>query len=262
VAALWTNRRFPETSGIALLAAAVQEGRGEDALEILRSDTLPEVELVEVPDDVYLPARLLDGVRADVAVSGAALHDAAGRGDAAAALEALDRHRLLCAHRRGPRGVAHWSAVAARWIADERPVIPRADGRYAGEPLLVTTNDYDIGLYNGDTGVVVDDGRGGLEAVFGRGGEPIPVPLVRLGAVRSMHAMTVHRSQGSQFARVTVLLPSLGSPLGTRETLYTAVTRATTYVRVIGSAEALVDAVGRPAARATGLRERLSGSLG
>ena len=113
----------------------------------------------------------LDGVRADVVVSGAALLDAAERGDAAAALEALDRHRLLCAHRRGPRGVQHWSALAARWIADEHPVLPRADGRYAGEPLLVTANDYEIGLYNGDTGVVVDDGNGGLIAAFGRGGD-------------------------------------------------------------------------------------------
>ena len=91
---------------------------------------------------------------------------------------------------------------------------------------MVTANDYEIGLYNGDTGVVVDDGAGGLVAAFGRGGEPILVPLVRLGAVRPLHAMTVHRSQGSQFARITVLLPPAASPLGTRETLYTAVTRA------------------------------------
>jgi exodeoxyribonuclease V alpha subunit len=261
VATLTTNRRFPATSGIALLAAAVQDGRGEDALAVLRSDDTAEVELVEVADGAALPAYQLDGVQADVTISGLALLDAAERGDAAAALEALDRHRLLCAHRRGPRGVAHWSALAARWIADEHPVERRADGRYAGEPLMVTANDYEIGLYNGDTGVVVDDGAGGLVAAFGRGGEPIIVPLVRLGAVRPLHAMTVHRSQGSQFARITVLLPAAGSPLGTRETLYTAVTRATTHVRVIGSAEALVEAVGRPAARATGLRERLSGGL-
>ena len=69
--------------------------------------------------------------------------------------------------------------------------------------------------------------------------------------------MTIHRSQGSQYDRITVLLPVAASPLGTRETLYTAVTRATTHVRVVGSAEALVAAVRNPAARATGLRERL-----
>ena len=125
----------------------------------------------------------------------------------------------------------------------------------------MTANDYEIGLYNGDTGVVVADGDGGLVAAFGRGGEPFRVSLVRLGAVRPLHAMTVHRSQGSQFARITVVLPPAGSPLGTRETLYTAVTRAQEHVRVIGSAAAFVEAVGRPAARATGLRERLSGEL-
>jgi exodeoxyribonuclease V alpha subunit len=262
VATLATNRRFPATSGIALLAAAVQEGRGEDALDILGSGDTSEVELVEVADDAHLAPHQLDGVRSDVVLSGSALLDAAARGDAARALQALDQHRLLCAHRRGPRGAQHWSALAARWIADEHPVVPRADGRYAGEPLLVTANDYEIGLYNGDTGVVVDDGSGGLTAAFGRGGAPIMVPLVRLGAVRSLHAMTVHRGQGSQFARITVLLPAAGSPLGTRETLYTAVTRATSHVRVIGSPEALVEAVSRPAARATGLRERLAGRLG
>jgi exodeoxyribonuclease V alpha subunit len=256
VSVLTTNRRFPAESGIARLATAVQDGRGQDALDVLRSGS-PDVELVEVDDDAYLSAEQLAGVRAEVQECGAALHAAAARGDAAEALDALERHRLLCAHRRGLRGVQHWSALAARWIADVHPVVPRADGRYPGEPLLVTTNDYDIGLYNGDSGVVVNDKQGAMIAAFGRGGEPIIVPLVRLGAVRSLHAMTVHRSQGSQFDRITVLLAPATSPLGTRETLYTAVTRAKKHVRVIGSADAVVAAVGRPAARATGLRARL-----
>jgi exodeoxyribonuclease V alpha subunit len=263
VAALTTNRRFPATSGIDRLAAAVQERRGEDALGVLAAHDAPEVELVAVADDSSptwlsgLTVEQLGDVRDDVVRSGTALHHAAEAGDAPAALAALDAHRLLCAHRRGPRGVTHWSALAERWVADVHPVVPRADGRYAGEPLLVTANDYEIELFNGDTGVVVADGHGGLVAVFGRGGDPIEVPLARLGAVRPLHAMTVHRSQGSQFERITVVLPPAGSPLGTRETLYTAVTRATTHVRVVGSPEALVEAVGRPAARATGLRERL-----
>jgi exodeoxyribonuclease V alpha subunit len=258
VAALTVNRRFPAESGIAALAAAIQDGRGQDALDVLRTSA-GDVEFVEVDDDVRPSAEQLFGVRADVEASGRELLEAASRGDARLALAALEQHRLLCAHRRGPRGVLHWSAVAARWLAEQDPVVPRADDRYAGEPLLVTTNDYDIGLYNGDTGVVVNDGVSGLVAYFGRGGDPIRVPLVRLGAVRSFHAMTVHRSQGSQFDRVTFLLPPTDSPLGTRQTLYTAVTRAKAHVRVIGSADALVAAVERPAARATGLRERLSG---
>ena len=71
-----------------------------------------------------------------------------------------------------------------------------------------------------------------------------------------MHAMSVHRSQGSQFARVTLVLPPADSPLLTRELLYTAITRAKEHVRIVGTAEAVAAAVERPIARASGLRER------
>jgi len=136
-------------------------------------------------------------------------------------------------------------------------VVPRRDGRYAGLPLLVTVNDHDNKLYNGDTGVVVlHDGE--LVAAFDRGDGVVRLPLGRLSDVRPLHAMTVHRSQGSQFDRVTVLLPPARSPLGTRETLYTALTRAASQVHVLGSAAAVEAAVQRPVARATGLRRRLS----
>ncbi len=256
VATLLVNRRFPEQSGIARLASAVQDGRGEDALAVLRME-LPDVELIEVGDEAFVETSHLAAVRADVERAAAAMHGAALHADPRAALAALERHRLLCAHRRGARGVAHWSALVARWLAETQPVAPREDGHHLGEPLLVTTNDYEVGLYNGDTGVVVSDGAGHLTAAFGRGGAPVLIPLVRLGSVTRLHAMTVHRSQGSQFEVVTVVLPPAGSPLGTRQTLYTAVSRATKRVRLIGSVEAVLAAVAQPAARATGLADRL-----
>jgi exodeoxyribonuclease V alpha subunit len=256
VSALSINRRYAADGEIAELAAAVQNGDGPEALAVLRSGRR-SVEFVEVNDDTRPTDLDLAGLRADVQGCARRMRSAAAEGAAGAALAALEEHRLLCAHRRGPRGVQHWSLLAAAWGADVDDAATRTDGRYLGEPLLVTANDYEANLYNGDTGVVVGDGRGGLVGVFGRGGAPIRVSLARLGAVRSLHAMTIHRSQGSQFARISVLLPVASSPLGTRETLYTAVTRAREHVRVIGSAEVLVAAVHRPAARATGLRERL-----
>jgi exodeoxyribonuclease V alpha subunit len=186
---------------------------------------------------------------------------AARSGDVAGALDALDRHRVLCAHRGGPRGVRYWSDAIERWVfADDPLVSPRLDSRYAGQPLLVTSNDYENGLYNGDTGVVVQQGDE-LVAAFRRGGEPVVLPLVRLGDVQPLHAMTVHRAQGSQFGEVTVLLPAANSPLATRQTFYTAITRATTLVQVIGSEDAVLASVNRPAARASGLRDRLAGAL-
>jgi exodeoxyribonuclease V alpha subunit len=156
--------------------------------------------------------------------------------------------------------VRYWTDTAERWLAVDPDVTPRLDGRYAGQPLLVTSNDYETGLYNGDTGVVVRDGDD-LAAAFRRGGQPVTLPLVRLSDVRPLHAMTVHRAQGSQYESVTVLLPLANSPLATRQTLYTAVTRASEQVRVVGSADSVMAAVQRQAARATGLRVRLDGGL-
>ncbi|MDX6365718.1 MAG: exodeoxyribonuclease alpha subunit, partial [Nocardioidaceae bacterium] len=93
-------------------------------------------------------------------------------------------------------------------------------------------------------------------AAFGRGAEPILVNPSRLSAVQTVHAMTVHRAQGSQFDRVSLLLPASTTPLLTRELFYTAVTRAKEHVRVIGSEAAVRRAVGRPIVRASGLRRR------
>jgi exodeoxyribonuclease V alpha subunit len=94
---------------------------------------------------------------------------------------------------------------------------------------------------------------------IGRGTGPLVVPLARLGDVEPVHAMTVHRSQGSQFETVTVLAAPERSPLATREMFYTALTRARSRVRVVGSAQAVAAAVQRPLARASGLAERLRG---
>jgi exodeoxyribonuclease V alpha subunit len=96
-----------------------------------------------------------------------------------------------------------------------------------------------------------------VRAAFARGGAPSLVAPVRLDAVQTMHAMTVHRAQGSQFGCVSVIVPPPESPLLTRELLYTAATRATERVQIFGSEDAVRRAVSRPANRASGLRGRL-----
>ena len=192
-------------------------------------------------------------VRTDVVDAGLALATAARRTDVPAALAALERHRVLCGHRRGPYGVARWSREIERWLAEAVPELAEHGEWYPGRPVLVTANDYDTGLYNGDTGVVVATADGPRVAFPGRA---LLAPS-RLAEVATVHAMTVHRGQGSQFARVTVVLPPAESPLLTRELLYTAVTRARSFVRVVGSEAAVRAAVGRPVSRASGLRHRL-----
>jgi exodeoxyribonuclease V alpha subunit len=236
------------------LARAVRASDGDAAMEVLRRGA---EDVVFVETDLA-PARP-DGIEplaAAVADAGAALRSAAAAGDVAGALTALDRHRLLCAHRHGPFGVSRWSTEAERWLAEAVPGYGEDGEWYLGRPLLVTVNDYDLNLFNGDTGVVVADG-GGVRAAFGRGSAPMLVSPVRLDAVQTTHAMTVHRAQGSQFDVVSFVLPPPDSPLLTRELLYTAVTRASHRVQVFGSEDAVRRAVARPANRASGLRGRL-----
>jgi exodeoxyribonuclease V alpha subunit len=235
---------------IAGFARAVQAGDGDTAVALLRRGAA-DLQFVEA-DSAAAP----DTVRADVVGAGGALATAARSNDVPAALAALERHRVLCAHRRGPYGVTRWSREIERWLAEALPDEPSHDEWYPGRPVLVTANDYDIGLYNGDTGVVVATPDGPRVAFPGR---PEPLAPSRLAEVATVHAMTVHRGQGSQFARVTVVLPPADSPLLTRELLYTAVTRAKEFVRVVGSEAAVRAAVARPVSRASGLRHRLAG---
>jgi len=244
------------------LARAIRESDADAAMAVLRSGApgvgFCELELdpatggVPGADDL---AELAGAVRD----AGRCTREAATAGRVRDALAGLDQHRLLCAHRRGPYGVARWGQEAERWLAEAIPGYAEDGEWYVGRPLLVTANDYEMSLYNGDTGVVVDTPQG-LRAAFARGAEPSLVAPVRLDAVQTVHAMTVHRAQGSQFTKVTFVVPPPDSPLLTRELLYTAVTRATDRVLVLGTEEAVRRAVQRSALRASGLRGRLAGS--
>jgi exodeoxyribonuclease V alpha subunit len=214
-----------------------------------------EVDLESTPTEAS--ARALAGMAAQVREAGIAMLDAARSGDETAALAALDRHRLLCAHQRGPYGVLRWGLEVERWLTESIPGYAEDGEWYVGRPLLVTANDYEMSLYNGDTGVIVQT-PDGVRAAFARGAAAKLYPPVRLDAIQTVHAMTVHRAQGSQFDAVSFVVPPADSPLLSRELLYTAVTRARRQVFLIGSEEAIRRAVLRPANRASGLRHRLA----
>lgn len=254
VAELRTSHRFGHAIGA--VADALRDGEADRVVELLRAGDAA-VTLVD-PDD---PAALED-LRGLLLRHALEVRAAALDGDADRAVRALDAHRLLCAHRDGPWGVQHWNRQVERWLGEAtgQPVgASWGHEWYAGRPLLVTANDYGLDLFNGDTGVVVRDGDD-LRAVVAGVREHRRFATSRLGEVETLHAMTVHKSQGSQAREVTVLLPPEDSPLLTRELFYTAVTRAQERVRVVGSEAAVRAAVATRAQRATGLPRRLAGS--
>ncbi len=253
IVVLRTVHRF--RGAIAELADAIQRGDAGAAVEVLSGDH-DDVQWLKV--DVSGAGRgALHPVRDAVVEAGTRVAEAAAAGRGREALSALGGFRLLCAHRRGPYGVSTWTAQVERWLG-----LAGAAGWYAGRPLLVTENDYGLGLYNGDSGVVVAHGdAGGVRAVFERRGELLELSPQRLASVDTVYAMTVHKAQGSQFDQVAVLLPDPASPILTRELLYTAITRARRRLILVGTEEAVRGAVERPITRASGLRESLWSDL-
>jgi exodeoxyribonuclease V alpha subunit len=171
----------------------------------------------------------------------------------AAALDAFARRRLLCARRTGPFGVSGLNAALEERLARCGLVHRRDDGHFQGRPLLMTRNDYDLELFNGDIGVVWDgqvcfpDDRGGLRQVR----------LDRLDALEPVWAMTIHKSQGSQFDQVDIVLDAddagPGGRLLTRELVYTAVTRAERAARLWADEALLQRALARQSSRRSGL---------
>ncbi len=245
VALLRTSHRFRADSPIGRLARAVNEGDGEEVCALLAAADGEVLRWVEAA------GRML-AVDAAVAWSQALLrHDCA-----ADALELLTRFRVLCAVRYGPHGVVEVNrAVAARLTEDSAPGLPVGHGT----PIMVTANDDELGLFNGDVGLLWADGDGdGLRAWFVRvDGAPHAVPLPLLPAHEPCWAMTVHKSQGSEFDRVALLLPDEPNPLLSRELLYTAITRTRTGLDLCAAEAVLRFAVSRQVRRGSGLAARL-----
>ncbi|MDX6706127.1 MAG: exodeoxyribonuclease alpha subunit [Solirubrobacteraceae bacterium] len=248
-------------AGIARLAEAIRRGDADTVLEVL-ADAPDGV--TWIPVDIAEPSaqEALAPVRDRATAAARTVTEAARAGKAKEAIEALGSFRLLCAHRRGPEGVATWTARIEGWLAAELDDFVADRRWYAGRPVLVTENDYELRLYNGDTGVVVQTGADRVLAAFERRGEILEFSPSRLGAVDTVHAMTIHKSQGSQFQTAAVLLPAPTSRILTRELLYTAATRARELLILAASEETIRAAVARPVARASGLRWRLWGDAG
>jgi len=236
------------------LAQAIRDGDSDAALGVLQGAD-PAVRMVVLDDAGHVSATDLARTRGLAVEAGASMVAAARDGDVDGALAALSRHRILCAHRTGPYGASAWGRQVGQWLGQAIQGYGLGGEWYIGRPLLVTRNDPDIGVANGDAGVIVDTPQG-PRAVFGTI-PPLQLAPAQLEDVSTLHAMTVHKAQGSQFDAVTIVLPMLPSPLLTRELLYTAVTRASEQVTLIAHPDAVRQAITTRALRASGLRSRL-----
>jgi exodeoxyribonuclease V alpha subunit len=247
------NFRFAPGSGLAELAALVQRGDAEDTLAWLSAAGEGGVRWFA---DASAPA-VADHAFAGYAPLLAALRSGAGIAECSAAFA---RFRVLCAVRDGPRGV---DAVNAEVTRRFREALGAQGGDerspwYSGRPVLVLRNDPVLKLFNGDIGIALPDASGALSVYFAQadGGFRAVAPL-RLPVHETAFAMTVHKSQGSEFDRVLVLLPAQKSRVLTRELTYTAITRARDSVSLFAGAPVLGGAIANSTRRHSGLLARL-----
>jgi exodeoxyribonuclease V alpha subunit len=291
IAMLRSSHRFDVTSGIGRLATAVNAGNAAAVNALLHAPS----------DDITWTA---SGIRAasiipqfiDGRVEALGRHgprgfrfyleqlrqqrpssdadEAAYRRWAHDVLEAFNGFQMLCAVRHGPAGVEQLNQTVATALLAEG-LIDSDRGWYEGRPVMMTRNDYSLGLMNGDVGITLrmrgPDGELRLYVAFPvtRGTSPVMpqtgealvrcVLPSRLGDVETVYAMTVHKSQGSEFEHTALVLPDDAPAVLTRELLYTGITRARRWLTLVGTQAAIEHALAQRTRRYSGLAERLAG---
>lgn len=250
---LTKSYRFDERSAIGRLASAIRDGNVELVLALLEQGG-------EVSWCSEAPGPELSEDLAERVVTGfLPLFEARNAADA---LLELNRFRVLCAHRRGWAGVEHLNECVRATLARAGLIVARGEF-YRGRPVLVTRNDYAVGLFNGDVGLTWEEDAGNLVIHFEVAGADAEarttrqISPARLPPHESAFVLSIHKSQGSEHDEVAVVLPEAESPLLSRELLYTAVTRARKRVRIYATREAIERSVRRRVARASGLADAL-----
>ncbi|WP_139559128.1 exodeoxyribonuclease V subunit alpha [Methylotetracoccus oryzae] len=262
---LWFSRnyRFHAESGIGRLAGYVNRGDWDATrvwLERGDDESVRWLDRRDAAADGAMVAGLLDGYRTFL--------DALqmNSNDPAAALDAFGRFRVLCATRSSARGVAALNrALAAEF---RRRLAHRFDTRahadwFPGRPVLILRNDYALRLFNGDIGIALADAAGALRVHFpDSAGAYRAIPPLRLPEHETAFAMTVHKSQGSEFEAVALVLPGRPLPVVTRELLYTGITRARQRVDLLAGATVLAAGIATATRRHSGLIARLNEEAG
>ena len=256
---LLTSYRFDAERGIGLLARAINEGDDDLVIELLQASADETLVWLDSSE------RTIDwrGIMANkvdqqlTALAGLTERCIDTSDDCRELFDTLGRFQILCAHADGLRGVTGVTDEIEQRLA---PFPSRRETRwYAGKPLMVLENDYQNRLFNGDFGVCVDAGGERWRVLFAdaeEGGRRL-LPIGRLPAHESAWAITVHKSQGSEFDEVLLIMPESPSPVTTRELLYTAVTRARRRITIVGNEAVLRHAVRRQVVRHSGLLDAM-----
>ncbi|HQJ09334.1 MAG TPA: ATP-binding domain-containing protein, partial [Deltaproteobacteria bacterium] len=239
--------RFTEESGIRRLGEAIRSGDIRDCMEMIRHETFSDVTVREMER----PESLRQALRPVVLEGYAPFLRAADIGERFTRLRGF---RVLCALREGPYGVNAVNGLIETVLAEEG-LIRTGRQHYHGRPVLITSNDYALRLFNGDIGIILEDEEDGeLKCFFpGAGSSVRKISCLRLPEHETAFAMTVHKSQGSEFSKVVLLLPPQDSPVLCRELIYTGMTRAMKHLELWMKPEVFLQSAARRTERISGL---------
>jgi exodeoxyribonuclease V alpha subunit len=246
VVQLQHSYRFDQHSLIGRLAKSIQSGDKTAVVgELTQADSL----VWQQPSVENVLKAVVDGYHNY-------FEAIASSSDPQTCIQAFEQFRVLCALKLGPQSVASVNASIEKHL--NRKGWRSHNDFYHGRPIMVVQNDYRQQLFNGDIGLVLRDEKGDLQVYFLFDNTMIIVPITRLPAHETAFAMTVHKSQGSEFNNVCVVLPEEDSAVLTRELLYTAISRAKEQVIVMANEDIVYSTVVKMHQRETGLAERLS----
>jgi exodeoxyribonuclease V alpha subunit len=250
---LTKSYRFDEDSGIGRLAGYVKEAESIPDIGVEETMRLFEqFEGLEHEDFTFTPQNL----KAMAEETVTRLDQSQSIKDPAEMISYWKESAILTCHRRGLEGSERLNVYAEQMIAASRAVQIR-DGWYHGRPVMVTRNDYGLGVFNGDAGVcMLDEESGSYRIWVESAGGLKPIQPNRMVHFMPAYFLTVHKSQGSEFDRVSLLLPSQDSPVLTRELLYTAITRARKEFCLLGSINLFLKGILRQTERFTYLGMR------
>jgi exodeoxyribonuclease V alpha subunit len=252
---LTKNYRFGESSGIYKAAVAVNAGDSNKLLNII--DNISSYSDIAWKD--YQDFSIKKALSENISRQSRYLNY---QNNPRQALMALNTFRVLCAVRKGPHGVEKINHTIAELMASKGLIQPTRRW-YHGRPIMITKNDHGIGLYNGDIGLILKDrdDQNMLKAFFiGSDNNIKKILPARLPEHETVFAMTVHKSQGSEFDHVLLVLPEKPSKVLTRELIYTGITRSRKHIEIWGAKNTLMNAIAKKIYRQSGLADALMAS--
>lgn len=251
VSTLSTMHRFSSDSSIASCAELIRKGDATSVLALLHDGAGGALHYIDPTDK-----RSIDQLIEHSAEQAKKVIEATLDGDPLQGLSLLSTSKVLCATRRGDFGSHQWSSAIEHMTARLLPTTNTRQRWYSGKPLIATKNDYANDIFNGEVGIIAD--HDGQQQVAMRNGEEIRwFSLSQWAEADPWWTMTIHRSQGSEFDEVVIVLPEVPMPLLTRELFYTAITRAKLQITVIANDEVIRSTVERRIGRSTGLTSLL-----